>query len=34
MNDIIPLLYPVGAIVAAIFAYVAYKNQWKIADFF
>jgi hypothetical protein len=34
MNDIIPLLYPIGAIVAAMFAYVAYKNHWKIADYF
>lgn len=34
MNDIIPLLYPIGAIVAAIFAFVAYKNHWKIADLF
>jgi len=30
MNDIIPLLFPLGAI----FAFIAYKNHWKIADYF
>ena len=30
MNDIIPLLFPLGAIF---FAFIAYKNHWKIADY-
>ncbi len=34
MDNFIPLLFPVGAIIAAIFAFVAYKNHWKIADLF
>lgn len=34
MNDIISILFPVGAILAAVFAFVAYKNHWKIADYF
>jgi hypothetical protein len=34
MNDIIPLLFPLGAIVAAIIGILAVKNHWKIADYF
>lgn len=34
LNDIIPLLFPIGAIFAAVFAFIAFKNHWKIADYF
>ena len=34
INDIIPMLFPIGAIVAAVFAFIAFKNHWKIADLF
>ena len=34
MDNFISLLYPIGAIVAAIIAFIAYKKHWKIVDWF
>lgn len=34
MNELISILFPLGAIVSAIIAYLAVKNHWKIADYF
>ncbi len=34
MNNIAPLIIPVGFVFAGVIAYIAHKKNWKIADFF
>jgi hypothetical protein len=34
MSSIGILIYTVGFILAGLLAFIAYKNHWKIADYF
>ena len=34
MSDLISILFPVGAIIAAVIAHFAVKNHWEMADWF
>jgi len=34
MSDLISILFPIGAIMAAVIAHFAVKNHWKMADWF